>query len=42
MVAAWSMWLEKRVVNSEARVSRSSVEAVAEGMLGLVGWREVV
>jgi hypothetical protein len=29
VVAAWPMWFERRVVNWEARVSRSSVEAVA-------------
>jgi hypothetical protein len=33
MVAAWSMWLERRVVNCQARVSRASVEAVDEGVL---------
>jgi hypothetical protein len=32
-VAAWSMWFERRVVNCEARVLRSYVEAVNEGVL---------
>jgi hypothetical protein len=42
MVAAWSMWFERRVVNCEARVSRSSVEAVDEGVLSMAAWREAV
>jgi hypothetical protein len=33
MVAAWSMWFERSVVNWEARVSKSSVEAVAGDVL---------
>jgi hypothetical protein len=33
MVAAWSMWFERRFVNREVRVSRSSVEAVAGDVL---------
>jgi hypothetical protein len=42
MVAAWSMSPEKRVVNCEARVSRSSVEAVDQGVLSMEAWRETV
>jgi hypothetical protein len=42
MVAAWSMRLERRVVNCEARVSRSSVEAVDEGVLSIAAWRVAV
>jgi hypothetical protein len=42
MVAAWSMSLDKRVVNSDVRESRSSVEAVFEGVLSMEAWREAV
>jgi hypothetical protein len=42
MVAAWSLWFERRVVNCEARRSRSSVEAVDEGVLSMAAWREAV
>jgi hypothetical protein len=42
MVAARSMWLERRVVNCEERVSRASVEAVGEGVLKIVPWRVAV
>jgi hypothetical protein len=42
MVAAWSKWLERRVVNCEARESRSSVEAVDEGVLKMAACREAV
>jgi hypothetical protein len=38
--AAWSMWLERRVVNCEARVFRSSVEAVDGGVLRMAACRE--
>jgi hypothetical protein len=40
--AAWSMWFEKRERNCEARLSRSSVEAVDEVVLSMAAWREVV
>jgi hypothetical protein len=40
--AAWSMWLERRVVNCEARVYRSSVEAVDGGVLKMAACREAV
>jgi hypothetical protein len=40
MVAAWSMLLEKRVVSCEARVSRSCVEDVDEGVSSMAAWRE--
>jgi hypothetical protein len=35
MVAASSMWLERRVEKCEARVSRVSREAVDEGLLSM-------
>jgi hypothetical protein len=42
MVAAWSMWLERRVVNCEARGYRASVEAVDKGVLSNATWRVAV
>jgi hypothetical protein len=42
MAAAWSMWLERRVVNCEARVFRSSVEAVEGGVLRMAVCKEAV
>jgi hypothetical protein len=42
MVAAWSMCCERRVVNCEVRVSRSSVEAADDGVLSMVAWSEAV
>jgi hypothetical protein len=42
MMAAWFMWLDRRVVNCKARVSRSSVEAVGEWVLRMAEWREAV
>jgi hypothetical protein len=42
MVAVWSKWLERRVVNCEARVSRSSVVVVDEGVLRMAACREAV
>jgi hypothetical protein len=42
MVAAWSKWLERRVVNCEARVRRSSMETVDDGVLTMPACREAV
>jgi hypothetical protein len=36
------MWLERRAVNCEARVSRASVETVDEGVLRIPPWRVAV
>jgi hypothetical protein len=36
------MWLERRVVNCEVRVSRASVEAVDGGVSGIATWRVAV
>jgi hypothetical protein len=42
MVAAWSMWFERRIVNCEDRVSRSFDEAVGDCVLSMAAWREAV
>jgi hypothetical protein len=42
VVAAWSKWLERRVVNCEARVSRSSGEVVDEVVLRMAAFSEAV
>jgi hypothetical protein len=42
MVAAWSMWWERSVMNCEARMSRVSGEAVDGGVLSMAAWREAV
>jgi hypothetical protein len=36
------MWFERRVVNCEARVSKSSVEDVDEGVSSVMAWRDAV
>jgi hypothetical protein len=42
MVIAWSMWFERSVVNCKARATRSSMEAMDEGVLSMATWREAV
>jgi hypothetical protein len=42
MVAAWSMWFERRVVTFEARVSRSSRKAADEWVFSMAACREAV
>jgi nitrate reductase gamma subunit len=42
IVAALSMWFERRVVNRDARVSRSFVVAVGASVLSLSACREAV
>jgi hypothetical protein len=36
------MWLERRVVNCEAGVSRASVEAEDEGVLNIAAWKVAI
>jgi hypothetical protein len=42
MAVTWSKWIERRVVNYEAMVSRSSVKAVDGVVLSVAEWREAV